>query len=79
MPPVASEPQPRGTAPRSGGALPGPAGMYPPMMSGMAGTPQENEHRRPDYLIDDTDAFADDRWFPGAVITPDDVPPPRRR
>jgi hypothetical protein len=48
------------------------------MTAGMAGAGQEQEHRRPDYLIDDTDAFADDRWFPAAVITPDDLPPRRR-
>ena len=39
---------------------------------------QEREHRRPEYLVDDTDAFADDRWFTPAVITPDDMPPPHR-
>jgi hypothetical protein len=48
------------------------------MTAGLAGSAQEREHRRPDYLIDDTDAFADDRWFPGSVITPEDVPPRRR-
>ena len=30
----------------------------------------------PDYLLDDGDAFADDRWFPPPVIGPDDLPPP---
>lgn len=34
------------------------------------------ERRRPDYLLDDTDAFADDRWFTPPVIEPDDPPPP---
>ncbi|GAA1283219.1 hypothetical protein GCM10009609_54930 [Pseudonocardia aurantiaca] len=77
-PPVASEPPPRSGVSRGGAALPGPAGLYPPMAAGLAGSAQEQEHRRPDYLIDDTDAFADDRWFPGSVITPDDVPPRRR-
>jgi len=33
--------------------------------------------RRADCLIDDTDAFADDRWFPPPVITPDNAPPNR--
>jgi hypothetical protein len=36
---------------------------------------QSREHRRPSYLIDDTDAFGDDRWFTPAVITPFDVLP----
>lgn len=36
-------------------------------MSGAA-RPVDQEHRRPAYLIDDTDAFADDRWFPPPVI-----------
>jgi hypothetical protein len=40
---------------------------------------QGQERRRPHYLIDDTDAFADDRWFTPAVITPDDGPPTRHR
>ncbi|MHA6630744.1 hypothetical protein ACU61A_35350, partial [Pseudonocardia sichuanensis] len=72
---VGTEPAPR-AAPRS--PLTGhPAGLYPPPIApGMAGG-QEREHRRPDYLLDDSDAFADDRWFPPAVITPDDDPPTR--
>jgi hypothetical protein len=36
-------------------------------MSGAA-RPVDQEHRRPGYLLDDTDAFADDRWFPPPVI-----------
>jgi hypothetical protein len=36
-------------------------------MSG-AVRPVDQEHRRPGYLLDDTDAFADDRWFPPPVI-----------
>jgi hypothetical protein len=48
-------------------------------MAGGAMSAQGRDRRRPDYLIDDTDAFADDRWFTPAVITPDDVPPPVRR
>ena len=30
--------------------------------------------RGPAYLVDDTGAFADDRWFAAPVITPDDEP-----
>jgi hypothetical protein len=41
----------------------------------VAGSGQER--RRPDYLVDDTDAFADDRWFTSAVIGADDPLPPR--
>jgi hypothetical protein len=39
---------------------------------------QGREHSRPSYLIDDTDAFGDDRWFTPQVITPDDPLPGRR-
>jgi len=52
-------------------------GLYPPLAAGQ-GTGSEQERRRPDYLLDDSDAFADDRWFTPAVITPDDGPPSRR-
>ena len=63
-------------APRASG--PGAmGGMYPPLAAG-AGAGSERERRRPDYLLDDSDAFADDRWFTPAVITPDDGPPPTR-
>ncbi|HET6258813.1 MAG TPA: hypothetical protein VFE39_09195 [Pseudonocardia sp.] len=51
-------------------------GLYPPMTAGAAGGPDQ-ERRRPDYLIDDTDAFADDRWFTPGVIGADDPLPPR--
>jgi hypothetical protein len=37
-------------------------------MAGAAARPAEQEHRRPNYLVDDTDAFADDRWFTPPVI-----------
>jgi hypothetical protein len=37
-------------------------------MAGAAARPVEQEHRRPNYLLDDTDAFADDRWFTPPVI-----------
>jgi hypothetical protein len=36
-----------------------------------AARPVDQEHRRPAYLVDDTDAFADDRWFPPPVIGAD--------
>jgi hypothetical protein len=45
--------------------------MYPPLAAGMGAGGQDREHRRAPFLIDDTGAFADDRWFPPAVITPD--------
>jgi hypothetical protein len=44
--------------------------MYPPMAGTGAGS-ENREHRRAPFLIDDSDAFADDRWFPPPVITPD--------
>jgi hypothetical protein len=46
------------------------------MAAGLGGG-QERERRRPDYLLDDSGAFTDDRWFTPAVITPDDAPPRR--
>ncbi len=62
--------------PRAGG--PGAmGGMYPPLAAGL-GAGAERERRRPDYLLDDSGAFVDDRWFTPAVITPDDGPPTRR-
>ena len=73
-PAATGTPPPTGTRP----GFPGAAGpMYPPMAAGM-GAGSERERRRPDYLLDDSDAFTDDRWFPPAVITPDDSPPVRR-
>ena len=44
-------------------------GLYPPML-GLGSATSDREHRRPDYLLDDGDAFADDRWFPPPVIAP---------
>ena len=44
-------------------------GLLP--LGGVATRPAAQEHRRPDYLLDDTDAFADDRWFPPAVLAAD--------
>ena len=52
-------------------------GLYPPMMGMGMGAP-DREHRRPDYLLDDGNAFADHRWFPPPVIAADDLPPPPR-
>ncbi|QYN34360.1 hypothetical protein K1T35_39110 [Pseudonocardia sp. DSM 110487] len=64
-----AEPAARPAAPRPG-VHPAP-GMYPPVAAGMGAGGQDREHRRAPFLIDDTGAFADDRWFPPAVITPD--------
>jgi hypothetical protein len=36
-----------------------------------AARPADQQHERAAYLIDDTDAFADDRWFPPPVIGAD--------
>jgi hypothetical protein len=66
---------PAGTRPGVPGAA---GGLYPPLAPGL-GAGSEQERHRPDYLLDDSDAFADDRWFTPAVITPDDGPPPVRR
>jgi hypothetical protein len=44
--------------------------MYPPMM-GAGGGSHGGEHRRPGWLVDDSGAFDDNRWFPPAVLTPD--------
>ncbi len=52
------------------GAPPGGHGFLP-LGTGLA-QPADQEHRRPTYLVDDTDAFADDRWFTPAVIGGDD-------
>ena len=52
---------------RAGGRGPHGSGHGILPMSGAA-RPVDQEHRRPGYLLDDTDAFADDRWFPPPVI-----------
>ena len=57
--------------------MPGHPGLYPPMLGFPAGA-TDREHRRPDYLVDDGDAFADDRWLPPPVLGAADLPPPRR-
>jgi hypothetical protein len=44
-------------------------GLLP--LAGVA-RPTVQEHSRPEYLVDDTDAFADDRWFTPPVIGGDD-------
>lgn len=69
----------RGGAPAGQRAATAPAhgGLYPPMYAAGTGPP-DAEHRRPDYLLDDGDAFADHRWFPPPVIGADDEPPPAR-
>lgn len=63
---------PRGVGPGNTG------GLYPPVF-GALGANQGRERRRPDYLLDDSGAFTDDRWFTPPVITPDDGPPARAR
>jgi hypothetical protein len=74
-PAAAAEPGAR-TGAAGRGTTAGNPGLYPPMTAGpVAGSGQER--RRPDYLVDDTDAFADDRWFTSAVIGADDPLPPR--
>lgn len=72
---------PRGAAaePAHGGARPAgeqrPAGsMYPPMAGGGTGG-GGNTRRRPGYLLGDGGYFRDDRWFPPAVMTQDDLLP----
>jgi hypothetical protein len=42
-----------------------------PLGAGLA-QPADQEHHRASYLVDDTDAFADDRWFTPPVIGGDD-------
>ena len=41
-------------------------------LGGVGGRSGDQDHRRPNYLVDDTDAFADDRWFTPPVIGGDD-------
>jgi hypothetical protein len=69
-----AEPAPRGAAiPAEGERAPasrtGTGHGFLPMTG--ATRPGDQEHRRPSYLVDDTDAFADDRWFPPPVISAD--------
>lgn len=57
----------------SGARASGSPGMHgAPMMGGGAGGVQPEGRRRASYLIDDSDAFVDKRWFTEPVITPDD-------
>ncbi len=72
---AAEEPLTRGAGNRA--SSPAHPGLYPPMMGMGMGAP-DREHRRPDYLLDDGNAFADHRWFPPPVIAADDLPPPPR-
>jgi hypothetical protein len=53
-----------------GGTING-AGFLP--LGGMPISSTDQEHRRPDYLVEDADAFADDRWFTPAVLGADDT------
>jgi len=68
-------PVPPGDGTRGTGSRPG-AG-HPGVMprGGGVGAGNNQEHRRPHYLVDDSDAFADDRWVTDAVLTPDNGPP----
>lgn len=47
---------------------------YMPMTGGGTGG-EGHAHRRPPFLLDNSGAFADHRWFSEAVITPDDPLP----
>jgi hypothetical protein len=65
-----AEPIPTAERAVSRSATPAGHGILP---MGGPGRPAGQEHRRPDYLIDDTDAFADDRRFTPPVIGGDDI------
>jgi hypothetical protein len=66
---AAAEPTRGSATPPGRPGAPSQTGLYPPMLGLGSGT-SEREHRRPDYLLDDGGAFADDRWFPPPVIAP---------
>jgi hypothetical protein len=66
---------PSTTTGANAGRTAGSHGFFPPGAG--SGGAQSREHRRPPYLVDDTDAFGDDRYFTPAVITPDDYIPRR--
>jgi hypothetical protein len=81
--PGAGEPPPRAAGPAAEAAAERMAagrsasaghGIVP---MGGAVRPTEQTHARAAYLIDDTDAFADDRWFPPPVISGDALVSPR--
>ncbi len=81
--PGVGEPPPRATGPAAEAAAERVAagrsasaghGILP---MGGAVRPMEQAHARAAYLIDDTDAFADDRWFPPPVISGDALVSPR--
>lgn len=70
---------PSGTSPAGTAANGRPAGspgFFPGAGAGAGGGARE--HRRPSYLVDDTDAFGDHRWITSGVLTPDDRPTRRR-
>jgi len=69
VPEAAAEPLPRSVGTATEGAGRGPGHGFLPM--GGAARPVDQEHRRATYLVDDTEAFADDRWFPPPVIGAD--------
>jgi hypothetical protein len=60
----------------TGARTAGSHGFFPPGGGGGLGG-QGREHRRAPYLVDDTDAFGDDRYFTPAVITEADYVPRR--
>lgn len=71
---------PSGTGPagtNAGSRPPGSPGFFPGLGAG-AGGGGAREHRRPSYLVDDTDAFGDHRWITSGVLTPNDRPSRRR-
>jgi hypothetical protein len=71
-PGIASSTPASNSAARSAGSH----GFFPPGGGGGVGG-QGREHRRAPYLVDDTDAFGDDRYFTPAVITEADYVPRR--
>lgn len=68
FPSVGGEPQSRSAGTRT--AVGGHPGLMP--MGAGAGGAREETHRRPDYLIEERDVFADDRYFTPPVIGGDD-------
>lgn len=75
-PPRAAGPAAEAAAERVTAGRPASAGHGILPMGG-AVRPTEQAHARAAYLIDDTDAFADDRWFPPPVIRGDAPVSPR--
>ncbi len=73
------EPHPTGNRGAAAGTGTGTGTGMMPRGAGTGGQHSQGR-RRPGYLIDDSGAFVDDRWFTPPVVTPDDpLPPPPRR